>query len=262
VVGRVEQTGPGVDSAWQDRLVFVFHPHQSLFLAGVEHLLPVPTDVSADVAAMLPSMETAVSLVMDGQPLIGEHVMILGQGVVGLMVTTLLNSFPLSRLIVADYHEPRRQLALQLGADESVSPEELAATMADNKVDLCYELSGNPDALNVAIAHTGYTGRVVIGSWYGRKTAPLSLGGSFHRSRIKLISSQVSRLDPRWTGRWTKERRIQTAWRMLRQVQAHRLITRTFPIEQAALAYQLLDQKPDQAIQLLIDYSYLADATS
>ena len=52
--------------------------------------------------------------------------------------------------------------------------------------DLTFELSGSPSALNDAIALTAFSGRIVIGSWYGQKRAEIDLGGAFHRSRIKV----------------------------------------------------------------------------
>ncbi len=117
-----------------------------------------------------------------------------------------------------------------------------------------YELTGAPAALNLAIELTAFSGRIVIGSWYGQKRAPIDLGGSFHRSRIRLISSQVSTLAPELTGRWTKARRLDVAWSMLAQVPVSKLITHRFVVSDAAQAYALLDQQPDQALQILFTY--------
>jgi threonine dehydrogenase-like Zn-dependent dehydrogenase len=122
------------------------------------------------------------------------------------------------------------------------------------EADLTYELSGNPAALDQAIAATGFNGRVVIGSWYGQKQAHLNLGGRFHRSRLHLISSQVSTIAPQWAGRWTKPRRLQVAWQMLQQVRPAPLITHRFPIAEAAAAYALLDRQPQEAMQVLLTY--------
>ena len=95
---------------------------------------------------------------------------------------------------------------------------------------------------------------MVIGSWYGQKRAEVNLGGRFHRSRMRLISSQVSTLAPEWTGRWSKARRLQVAWWMLEQVQPAHLITHRFPLTQAAQAYAMLDQHPEEALQVLLTY--------
>ncbi|MCX7706664.1 MAG: hypothetical protein N2204_01475 [Anaerolineae bacterium] len=71
-VGRVAEIGSGVDATWLGRRVFAFNPHQSAFHAAPENLIPVPESLSAEEVAFLPNMETAVNLVMDGAPAIGE----------------------------------------------------------------------------------------------------------------------------------------------------------------------------------------------
>jgi 2-desacetyl-2-hydroxyethyl bacteriochlorophyllide A dehydrogenase len=255
-VGRVSEIGAGVSDEWRGRLVFCFNPHESHFLAAPEMLMPVPPGLEPEEAAFLPNMETAVNLVMDGQPTIGEQVVVFGQGIVGLLTTALLTRFPLGRLVTLDRYAMRRGKSLVLGAHTSLDPAsaDALASLRD-WADLAYELSGNPAALDQAIAVTGFAGRVVVGSWYGQKRAALNLGGRFHRSRIKLISSQVSTLAPEWTGRWTKTRRFQTAWNMIEQLKLAQLVTHRFPVERAAEAYALLDEHPEQAIQVILMYT-------
>jgi 2-desacetyl-2-hydroxyethyl bacteriochlorophyllide A dehydrogenase len=258
-VGRVVAVGAQVAPEWQDRLVFSFHPHESHFLASLDELMPVPAHVSPEEAAFVPNMETAVNFLMDGQPLIGEQVVIFGQGVVGLLTVALLARLPLASLITLDSYALRRETSLALGAHASLDAAEPQAltrlhALLQQGADLTYELSGNPAALEQAIAATGFSGRVVIGSWYGQKRANIDLGGRFHRSRMRLISSQVSTLAPQWTGRWSKARRLQVAWWMLEQVKPAHLITHRFPLAQAARAYALLDQHPEEALQVILTY--------
>jgi 2-desacetyl-2-hydroxyethyl bacteriochlorophyllide A dehydrogenase len=263
-VGRVIAVGSPAEQAWQGRLVFAFQPHASYFLSAPAHLHSVPDFLAPEEAVFLPNMETAVNFLMDGHPLIGERVMVFGQGVVGLLTTALLVRVPLSRLITVDRYPFRRERSRKLGAHASLDAgtddvlARLQACLPDEHgapgADLTYELSGNPLALDQAIAVTGFNGRVVIGSWYGQKHADLNLGGRFHRSRIRLISSQVSTIAPEWSGRWTKSRRLHVAWEMLQHVRPAHLITHRFPLAQASQAYALLDQHPEEAIQVLFTY--------
>ncbi len=264
VVGRVRETGPGVAPDWEGRLVFAFQPHASHFLATPEELLPLPEDLPPEEAVFFANMETAVTLLLDGRPLIGEQVAVFGQGIVGLLLTALLARFPLASLVTLDLYPKRRLASETLGAHASLdpmSPEAPAPWLARLKgsrpypgADLTYELTGNPAALDQAIAATGFNGRVVIGSWYGRKMTQLHLGGRFHRSRMRLISSQVSTLPPELTGRWNKRRRYEITWQMLQEIRPARLITQRFPITEANQAYGLLDKNPADTIQVILTY--------
>jgi 2-desacetyl-2-hydroxyethyl bacteriochlorophyllide A dehydrogenase len=250
-VGRVAEVGPEVDPAWRGRLVFAFQPHASAFVAPVQDLLPVPEGIEADAAAFLPTMETAVTFVMDGAPLIGERVAVFGAGIVGLLTTALLARFPLADLAVVERIASRRTHALRLGAQRALDPAEAAAL---RDCDLVFEVTGSPAALDAAVQAAGFDARVIVGSWYGTRPATLDLGGHFHRSRMRLISSQVSTLAPARTGRWDKARRFALAWEMIRHMQPAALTTHRFPFREAAHVYQTLDQRPADVLHVVLTY--------
>lgn len=255
-VGKVQGIGKKVNGEWEGRLVFSFQPHTSHFIGKPEALLPIPNSLAPENACFLPNMETAVNLVQDGAPLLGERVLVLGQGVIGLLTASLLSEFPLENLTVVDGVELRRNL-LQVEGQRSqvrnLAPSDLRPSTFDS-FDLSFELTGSPSTLNTAIEHTAFSGRIVIGSWYGQKRAEIDLGGSFHRSRIKLISSQVSSIAPELSGRWDKSRRFEVAWQALERIQPRRWITHRFSLNDAAKAYQLLDENPQETIQVIFEH--------
>ena len=255
-VGVVRELGGMVTGEWKDRLVFSFQPHTSHFVAKTDSLFPIPKSLSPENACFLPNMETAVNLVQDGAPILGERVLVLGQGVVGLLTAFLLGEFPLENLTVVDGIEKRRH-ALRVDGQrskvKSLAPADLRASTSDS-FDLSFALTSSPSALNTAIEHTTFSGRIVIGSWYGQKRDEINLGGSFHRSRIRLVSSQVSTISPELSGRWDKPRRFDVAWKALERIQPEKWITHRFSLEQAGKAYQLLDENPQEAIQVIFDY--------
>jgi 2-desacetyl-2-hydroxyethyl bacteriochlorophyllide A dehydrogenase len=256
-VGRVMETGKMVNGEWLNELVFAFHPHSSSFIIHPSSLIPVSHSLSPETACFLPNMETAVNLVQDGAPILGERVLVLGQGVVGLLTASLLSEFPLESLVAVDDFELRRNalgIAAQRSKVKSLTPQDLRLSAFD-LYDLVFELSGSPSALNDAIALTTFSGRIVIGSWYGQKRAEINLGGDFHRSRIKLISSQVSSISPELSGRWDKPRRFDVAWKALERIKPEKWITHRFPIEEAEKAYRLLDENPQETIQVIFDHT-------
>ena len=274
-VGRVcdtarppaRQADRQLDAAGKEdsRYYFAFHPHESHFCASPQALLPVPQGMAPAQAALLPNAETAVNLVMDGAPLVGERVLVMGLGIVGLLTTALLAQFPLAALIAVDPLPQRRRAAQRLGASQTIDPggadgaETLQEALTDagdrRGVDLIYELSGQPSALDAAVSAAGFDSRIVVGSWYGTKPATLQLGGSFHRNRVRLISSQVSTVAPRLRSRWTKARRMESAWQLLARLPAEELISHRFPLEQAPEAYRLIDSCPEQTLQVILNHS-------
>jgi NADPH:quinone reductase-like Zn-dependent oxidoreductase len=259
-VGRIIVIGGNVAKEWLGRMVFAFHPHESHFTARVDDLIIVPGSVAAEDAVFLPSMETALSLVMDGRPVVRENVVVIGQGVIGLLTTSILNMMPLASLVTVDRFPLRRLLSEGLGATASIEPDlpiplVLERTgLGQGKADLTYELSGNPLALEYAFHVTGFEGRVVVGSWYGNKEATLHFGEDFHRNRLQLISSQVSHIGAGFTGRWDKKRRIQGAWSLIEKVRPSKLITHRIDIGNAEQAYRLLDEHGDETVQVILTY--------
>jgi threonine dehydrogenase-like Zn-dependent dehydrogenase len=251
-VGEVIDSGENVPDGWLGQRVFSFQPHSSHFAALPDELVSLPADLPLESAALLPSMETAVSLIHDGVPRLGENAAVFGLGTVGLITTWLLARFPLGGLLAIDPIEVRRQSALELGAGKSIDPAELPNLR--QKTELSIEASGNPEALHQAIGLTAFNGRVVVGSWYGTKRVELDLGGRFHRKRIKLISSQVSTLPPELEGQWTKSRRLAFGLALLHEFPIDKITSHRIPFERSEEAYQLLDQHPEQALQVLLTY--------
>lgn len=254
-VGRVTAVGATLnEDEWLGQRVFAFHPHTSHFLAKPAELMPIPAAISDEQALFLPNMETAINFVHDGAPLLGEHIVVFGQGVVGLLTLLVLAQHPVATLTAVERERSRHSRSHALGATAVITDIAENERAIAHAADLVYELTGNPHTLNDAINCTGYSGRVVIGSWYGQKRAEIDLGGHFHRNRIKLISSQVSTISPTLQGRWTKARRFESAWATLQRLDPALLITHRMPITNAAQAYQLLDQQPPELLQVVLTY--------
>jgi 2-desacetyl-2-hydroxyethyl bacteriochlorophyllide A dehydrogenase len=258
LVGKVSATGPGVPKESIGRTFFAFHPHQDRAVVRLADCHRVPDGVAPEAALFLPQAETALNLVMDGAPLIGERLLVFGLGVVGLLTAALLAEFPLERLVAAEPLAWRREVARSWGIEDTVDPTAAGswqATLAGlGGADLVFELSGSMPALNQAIEAAGFDGRIVVGSWYGARTQPLDLGGRFHRNRLRLVSSQVSTLNPALTGRWDKPRRIELAWRMVERLRPQRLIGQSFSLARCQEAFEAVSARRDGVMQVIFRY--------
>lgn len=263
-VGWVVQVGARVEGFATGDLVFVHHPHQTEYVVpataqqGPEPVR-LPPELPPEHGVFLANVETAVNVLLDAAPRLGERVVVFGQGVVGLLLTQLTRQAGAGLVIAVDPFSLRRELARAAGADVVLAPDEnLPTTIRDLTgglgADLVLEASGNPAALDQAIAATAFQGTVVVCSWYGTKPAAIDLGGAFHRRRIRIVSSQVGSIDPTLQARWSFRRRLDLARDLLSTLTLTPLITHRFPLARAAEAYDLIDRHPEETGQVILTY--------
>lgn len=204
-VGRVVDA-PGAHEGLLGRAVFCLFPHQDRYVVPVTAVTPLPDGVPEDRAVLAANMETAVNVVWDSGLSVGDRVVVVGGGVVGLLVAWLAARVPGTDVLLVDIDPARESTARAFGArfTTGVDPEAPAA-------DVVIHASGAPDGLRTALDAAGLETRIVEASWYGTRSVPLPLGEGFHSRRLTLRSSQVGRIPPERAARWSHRRRLATA---------------------------------------------------
>jgi threonine dehydrogenase-like Zn-dependent dehydrogenase len=185
-VGVVEQ-GP---AELAGRTVFCLYPHQTRYVVPATAVVPVPAAVPPERAVLAGAMETAVNVLWDAAPLVGDRVAVVGAGMVGCCVAALLAQLPGVRLQLVDVDARRAATAAALGIAYA-HPDE-----AVGDCDLVVHASATETGLARALELAGDEGEVVEVSWYGDRAVSLRLGEAFHSRRLVLRSSQVSRVAP------------------------------------------------------------------
>jgi 2-desacetyl-2-hydroxyethyl bacteriochlorophyllide A dehydrogenase len=256
-VGRVIETGVGVTEHAPGDHVFLHHPHQQEYVLRAAAAVRLPKRRPPELGVFLANCETALNVVLDAHPHLGDEVAVIGQGVVGLLVTQLLERAG-ARVTAVEPIAVRRELALRCGADDAVTPDAALARIATRTngrgADVVIEASGNARALQLAIDAAAFQASVIVCSWYGTKPVSLDLGSRFHRQRLHLVSSQVSQLDPALAPRWDRRRRLDTALALLEELVLGPLISHRIPFARAAEAYELVDQRPEETVQVILTY--------
>lgn len=250
LVGHVEACGTHVHDIAVGERVFALHPHQTVCHVPQALVKPIPVQVDLQAAVLAANMETAVNIVLDVAPVLGERIVLTGLGVVGLLVAWILQQHPIE-LVVADINPRRRELAQQLGCRVVCHPDQMGAY---GDYDAAVEVSGNPRALESIMPHMAREGRIVVASWYGTKPVVLDLGSRFHRQRLRMVSSQVGHIPAALTARWDTHRRMQVVWQLLAQLPYQRLISHTMPFAQASDVYSLIDTAPEAVLQVVLQY--------
>ncbi|MEM8552863.1 MAG: zinc-binding alcohol dehydrogenase [Pseudomonadota bacterium] len=207
--------------------VFCLHPHQTRAAVSPDDVIPLPDAVPTQRAALAANMETALTIVWDCGAAPGDHVLVVGAGVVGLLTARLLARHPGVIVTVCDVDDGKRGAAEALGAKFS-QPDD-----APHNQDAVIHTSAVPAGLTTALQAAAPGARVVEASWYGDRAVSVPLGEDFHVKRLTLRSSQVGTIPPERSARWSHRRRLSTALKLLEDPALDCLLTHTIPFDEA-----------------------------
>jgi 2-desacetyl-2-hydroxyethyl bacteriochlorophyllide A dehydrogenase len=251
-VGRIEQAaarGPGAG-----QLVFAFHPHQDLFVASVDAVVPLE-DLDPRVATLFPLVETALQVALDAGSVLQEDVVVIGLGPVGILVGLMLARAG-ARVVGSDPLDWRRNAAEAVGI-KAARPEKISTSLPRGRsgVSLIVEASGSPRALQDALELLDHEGEALVVSWYGNKAVSLPLGAAFHRKRLAIRSSQVSTIPARFGSRWDVARRRAVTRDLLARLPVKGLATHAFPFLEASDAFAAVDRGEPGLVHAALCYT-------
>ena len=249
-VGEVMGRGDGVSGFAVGSRVFALAPHGDLHVLDASEARPIHPAVSPGRAALAASLETAITCVWDSGASLGDVVVVVGGGVIGLLVAYLAACAG-GRVRVVERSPRRRAVAKALGVT-AVAPDE---DRPCGDADVVVEATGDPAALDRALGHAAREATVVVASFYGARTAPISLGGEFHRRRLVLRASQVSSIPAARAARWTLARRFDLVSALLADPRLDELIDPPVSFDSAAQVYARLDETPGDAMQTVFMYA-------
>ncbi|UCC52487.1 MAG: zinc-binding dehydrogenase [Anaerolineaceae bacterium] len=268
-VGEVMEIGPDV-SRFEvgDRVHLPFRHRQThTFPEDLETALglvsPLPDGFPPEQGVFLALAGVALQAIHDAHIKLGDAVVVLGMGVIGLLAVQLAKRNGASWVAAVDPLKSRRELALRYGANAAYDPaeEDVAFAVKTNTpyrgADAAIEFSGNYRALSDAIRVVQMGGTVVAGGFYRGGGTPLTLGAEWHHNRVTLLSSMgVWDCPHRDHPTWNRERVHQTATELIAsgKLATDRLVTHRIPYEKAAEAYLLIQSQPENALKVVLTY--------
>lgn len=231
--------------------VFALLPHGDEHCVAAEQVRQLPATVPAERAVLAANLETAVNVVWDAGIGLGDDVAVVGGGIVGLLAGYLARKGGASRVRLLEPSARRRQAALALGFDSAVAPEQAGGVSAD----VVIEASGNPACLDLAVQLARDEGMIVVASFYGQRKAPVALGSDFHRRRLILRASQVSRLPASRCIGWSFARRFELVTDLLQLPALDALLDPAVPFAEASATYARLASAPGNSLQTSFSYA-------
>jgi 2-desacetyl-2-hydroxyethyl bacteriochlorophyllide A dehydrogenase len=264
-IGEVSEVGSGVTEIRVGQKIWGAWGHQSMHVADEawaaarildERVEDIKTGIFSQMGGI------ALNAVVDADIHVGEYVAVFGQGVPGLMVTQLARANG-AEVIAIDRLPARLDAARESGAAHTINSAEVDAAAAIQAItggrgaDVTIEITGNYHALHDAIRSTAFNSKVVVAGFMQGDGHGLFLGEEFHHNRIQLVCSQIGGLNSSLDHRWDRMRLDSTAMKLQAEgrVDFGKLVSHTFKISEAQEAFDLLTNNPNDALQVVLDFS-------
>ena len=262
MAGAVDAVGEGVSHLAPGDRVVSLAPHAEYTVqpaaadapAGSARVVVLPEDVDFDRAPYYPLAVGAVTWVEIGGSGPTDTVVILGQGLVGSLMLQVMKASGRGFLIAVDALDRRCELAADLGADRVVNAGEEDPVAAVRKLTngagahlVVYAVGGpaGPKAFEQGLDMLGVDGTLHLIGLY--EDQPLSLpSGKIQRRR--LLGG--------YYGRRSGLAAYRRAMSLLASgaIDTGRMTTHRFPFAEAASAFDLLWNRPGEALGVLLEW--------
>jgi predicted dehydrogenase/threonine dehydrogenase-like Zn-dependent dehydrogenase len=259
--GRVLDVGPDVELSRDDRVACAgagWANHAEYNLVPKNLCVRIADGVDDEEASFVTLGAIALQGIRQAQPTLGERVVVLGLGLLGLLTVQLLKANG-CRVFGFDPVPERTELARRLGADlaqheglaegvRAFTGEHgadaviiTASTKSDGPVNVAAEIA----RFKARIVVVGFVGMNLNRDLYYRKELDLRLSMSYGPGRYDPRYEEQGQDYPVAYVRWTEQRNMQSFLELVRdgRVTPKVLISHRFTIHEADRAYALLASK-------------------
>ncbi|MGF7160560.1 threonine dehydrogenase-like Zn-dependent dehydrogenase [Rhodoligotrophos appendicifer] len=243
-VGVVEE-GP---KDFVGKIVFCLYPHQDRFRVSRDEVVLVPPHIDPKRAVLTANMETALNIIWDSGLGVGDRIIIVGGGVVGLLLAFIASQMPATTVTVIDIDLTRERFCQGLGVEFGVPIQTF------DEADVVVHTSATQAGAQFCLEVAGAGARVIEASWFGDESVCLPLGRAFHSKRLQLVSSQVGKLPASHSSRWTFRRRLGVAIDLLDDSRLDSIITAEVPFRDLPNAMPGLLAKGAAGLMTAVSY--------
>ena len=262
MMGEVQALGTAVQGLRVGQRVLMEAGHGTFALAdtrthAVVHIPDGVPDEAAPLARMAGIAFTALRL---APPELGECVVVLGLGLVGLLAGQLYRLAGARPVLGVDRLAPRLHLAEQMGIHPvDVSREEIPAALGralgGRGADVVVEATGNPALVAPALEAARRGGAVVLlGSTRG--TVALDVYSLVHRKALRLLGGHETALPFDGGHEWPRLRNMVLALDLMADgdLEIEGLVTHELDMDRALTAHALLRDQPESHLGVVINW--------
>lgn len=121
----------------------------------------LPLEIASTINCAIATVAGALRLAGDVKD---KAVLITGMGLLGLTCAAICHEAGAATIIAADINNERLEAALRFGADQKLNLKTNDVLSLQTNVDITFDMSGSPDAIEFGIQHLGIGGTAV---WVG-----------------------------------------------------------------------------------------------
>jgi predicted dehydrogenase/threonine dehydrogenase-like Zn-dependent dehydrogenase len=238
---------------------------------------PVPDELDLKLAAWTTVGCIALQGVRQGDPSLGEQVLVVGLGLLGLMAVQMLKANG-CRVTGVDLLASRRELALQMGAEAAFAPDDPALPVyLENATgglgadcSLIFAGTSSSAPLNQSMHLVRKRGRVVVVGAIGmdlqrspfyQKEIEMRIACSYGPGRYDARYEQRGVDYPAAFVRWTENRNMGAVLELLRsgQLDVSPLMSSEWDVDQADRAFTALKEDPERQVGVMLRYPEAAE---
>ncbi len=257
-IGEVEETGRNVKEYRPGDIVYMREAHASHQVLAAAACSPVPPEMDLKSACWCGLAKTAFRAAWAGRLVPGQHVLVIGAGPVGQMLLRWASLADVDTLAVVDIssfrleHASRGGATLTIAGEIEQSMKEIQAINDGEGPGIVIDTTGNAAVFKHALRTAGRFGKVIL------------LGDCGYPSRQCLSSDVMTKglsiqatHDSHDRDGWTQRKVDAHFFQQVEQgkFNLEQLISHEFTPDQCVDAYAQVDQRREETMGVLFDWS-------
>ena len=269
VIGEVVELAPDVPDTAGVRvgdLLASYAPYREVQVIAPGAWVTVQPSVRPEAAISQAFSGTTLHATRRARIEIGDDVLVIGAGPMGVLLPAWARLGGAGRIIVADLHPLRLEVARKLGATHTVSPREtdLAAAVKEitdgNGPDVVFDAGNTAATFPLALELARPQGKVVVLSWHTQPITIDDITRDFYHKELEIIATRAtgpsaSYRSPyvRWTG--AESQRLIARWMAEGRFDPSPIVTGRRPLQEFVPAMEDLLERPGDHLKTLIEWS-------
>ena len=262
-VGIIEETGNSVSTFSSGDLVFHSGAHASHAVCDVNKIFALPANSYAETAVFARMGQIALTGVRKANLHLGDSIVIMGMGILGLMAVNLARLEGARTIIAVDLDEGRLQQARKAGATHCVNPKDentiqaVAQITNERFADVVIEVTGNANVVNDAVRCSRKQGTVILLGSVRHETT-IDFYSTVHARGLHLIGAHetITPLEATPREPWDRRNNTQLCLDLIADgsIEVDSLISDRIKPDEAPALYDSIKQHPEQHLGVIINW--------